>query len=340
LPVQSDQSKLDRWIVPLISRSPQASGLILLADNINAFAARHHTAICAERSLDLQYYYWKNDLTGKILLHSVIHAANRGVRVRLLLDDVNAHGFDTTYIALDSHPSIEVRLFNPVGSRNHAIQRAIELVLRYSSISRRMHNKSWIADGRVAIVGGRNIGDAYFDASESVNFRDVDALVIGKAVSDAEVIFDRYWNSESSLSIRALHRLRNPKFQKLSQRLNLFLKSTKTRKFLRSVEAQVDCEEIFQLSSRFHWTDDARILADPPEKTMGGNEDDWLGQKISNLLQSARSEIEIVSPYFIPGRTSFNRNAWCECQCVDQFTCCHRRHCRSWRLRQISQVHH
>jgi cardiolipin synthase C len=300
LPVQTGQSKLDRWIVPAISMTPHASGLILLVENIDAFAARYQTAICAERSLDLQYYYWKNDLTGKILCHAIVEAANRGVRVRLLLDDVNSHGFDPTYIALDSHPNIEVRLFNPIESRNHAIQRAVELVLRYSSTSRRMHNKSWIADGRVAIVGGRNIGDAYFDASESFSFRDVDALVIGKAVSDAEMIFDRYWNSESSLSIRALHRLRNPKFQKLSHRLNAVFKSKKATQFLELVKQCGDCEVIFQ-HHHFHWTDDARIIADPPEKAIGDKKDDWLGQKINALLQSAQSDIEIVSPYLIPG---------------------------------------
>jgi cardiolipin synthase C len=301
LPVQTAQSKLDRWIVPLISKSPRASGLILLADNVKAFAARYETAICAERSLDLQYYYWKNDLTGKVLCHAIIQAAQRGVRIRLLLDDVNSYGIDPTYIALDSHPNIEVRLFNPVGSRNHVIQRAIELVLRYSSTSRRMHNKSWIADGRVAIVGGRNIGDAYFDASEIVSFRDVDALVIGRAVSDAQVIFDRYWNSESSLSIRALHKLRNPKFRRLSHRLDVFFNSRKTKDFLNVVKEHGDYETIFQLSGSFHWTDDARIVADPPEKAVGGKKDDWLGQKIVKLLQSAQSEVEIVSPYFIPG---------------------------------------
>ncbi len=301
LPAQANQTKLDRWIVPLISKTSQASGLILLAENVNSFAARYGTAIHAERSLDLQYYYWKNDLTGKILYHAIIQAAERGVRVRLLLDDINSHGFDPTYIALDSHKNIEVRLFNPVGSRRHAFQRAVELVLRYSSTSRRMHNKSWIADGRVAIVGGRNIGDAYFDASESISFRDVDAFVIGKAVSDAEMIFDRYWNSESSVSIRALHKFRNPKLQKLSQRLDVFLNTRMSIEFLNMVRERDKLEALFQNESIFHWTADASIFADPPEKAIGGKEEIWLGHKIQTLLQSATTDIEIVSPYFIPG---------------------------------------
>ncbi len=301
LPVQQNQTKLDRLITPLVAKSPHASGLTLLTENISAFAARLDSANCAQRSLDLQYYYWKNDLTGKILCRALVQAADRGVRVRLLLDDINAHGLDTTYLALDSHQNIEVRLFNPAANRKHKFPRAIELVMRYSSMSRRMHNKSWIADGRLAIIGGRNIGDAYFDASESVSFRDIDILAIGRAVSDAEFIFDRYWNSDSSLSIRALHRFRKPNFRRLAARLEMFHQGRDATRFLNLVANQGSCETLLGLASNFHWTDDASIVADPPEKVMNDKSHIWLGHKIRSLIQSATIDIEIVSPYFIPG---------------------------------------
>lgn len=301
LPTQKNQTNLDSLIVALLSKAAHSNGLILLEDNVNAFAARYNTAMCAQRSLDLQYYYWKNDLTGQILYNAIVQAANRGVRVRLLLDDINAHGFDLTHIALDSHKNIEVRLFNPMSSRNFAFQRAFEFVVKYFSASRRMHNKSWIADGRVAIVGGRNIGDAYFDASENLSFRDVDVLVIGKAVSDAEVIFDLYWNCKTTLSIRALHKFRRPNLKSLIQRLDEIIASKKALAYLELANKFDDCVVLFNQKGNLHWATDVSINADPPEKATGGKEDLWLGQKILKLLRSAKSDVEIVSPYFIPG---------------------------------------
>ncbi len=193
--ISEDKTALDRAIAPLLAQNPGKTGLRLLTDNIEAFALRAAAARNAERSLDLQYYYWKDDLTGGLLAEEVIKAADRGVRVRLLLDDINAWGRDSNYRAVDTHPNVEVRLFNPIRCREGALLRGIEMILRFWSVNRRMHHKAWIADGRVALVGGRNIGDAYFDASEASNFRDMDLLVLGPAVQQAEKLFDRYWNS-------------------------------------------------------------------------------------------------------------------------------------------------
>src|SRR5690606_6073243 len=123
------------------------------------------SARAAGRSLDLLYYYWKEDLTGTLLAGEVLAAADRGVRVRLLVDDINLRGRDANYLSLDSHANVEVRVFNPCWNRIGSLQRGFELLFRAWSATRRMHNKAWIADGRLAIVGGRNIGDAYFDAA-------------------------------------------------------------------------------------------------------------------------------------------------------------------------------
>src|SRR5690606_33951568 len=124
----------------------------------------------------------------------VLRAADRGVRVRVLLDDISTRGDDRVYLAIDSHPNIELRLFNPARARTGAVRRALDLMLRAASATRRMHNKAWIADGRLAIVGGRNIGDAYFDAAEDANFSDMDLALVGPAVDEASRIFDAFWN--------------------------------------------------------------------------------------------------------------------------------------------------
>ncbi len=143
----------------------------MLSGNLDAFAARALAARSAGRSLDLMYYIWHGDLTGRLLAHEVLRAADRGVRVRLLLDDINAHGRDPVYLALDSHPHVEVRLFNPSRAQDRARCGAgWKWRSGPSAPRRRMHNKAWIADGRLAIVGGRNIGDEYFDAAERAEF--------------------------------------------------------------------------------------------------------------------------------------------------------------------------
>ena len=204
LPPGEAVTPLDRRINALLD-SPEGraghSGLAMLSSNLDAFAARALSARGAGRSLDLIYYIWKRDLTGRLLMAEAVAAADRGVRVRLLLDDIGAGSHDPSLLALDAHPLIEVRLFNPTRARAGNLRRGIEMVLRAFSITRRMHNKAWIADGRVAIVGGRNVGDEYFGAGERTFFRDLDLLALGPVVDQTEGMFDAYWNSPAALPV-------------------------------------------------------------------------------------------------------------------------------------------
>jgi putative cardiolipin synthase len=301
LPLEGDRTVLDRMIHPVLQQHPGETGMILLFGNLHAFAARAHTARSAGRSLDLQYYYWRDDLTGGLLGKEVLAAADRGVRVRILVDDINTRGDDSTYLGFGSHPNIEVRLFNPCRSRASALRRGMELLLRAMSATRRMHNKAWIVDGRIAIVGGRNIGDAYFDVSATSNFRDMDLLMLGPAVQQTETIFDSFWNSASAIPIEALSRHRRGDLARLNQKLEALTAAGPAVPYLRQLIEEKDTVALLGGGRRIRWTSDVSVVSDPPEKALGWCEGRWLIESIRPALFGATSEVEIVSPYFIPG---------------------------------------
>ena len=300
LPVAEDGTPLDRFVAPLMQERPEQSGLLLLADNLDAFAARAIAARSAGRSLDLQYYMWKDDLTGRLLTYETVHAADRGVRVRLLLDDINAQGTDHVLAALDTHPNIEVRLFNPSRSREGALRRGIEMMLRAVSATRRMHNKAWIADGRLAVIGGRNIGDAYFDASRESNFRDLDVLLMGAAVAQTETVFDRFWNSPGSIPITALRKTGGG-LARLREEIAGLPATQEARPYLERVAERSTIRELLSSTDTIRWTGEAQVISDPPEKARGMGREDWLMHAIRPALLAAKSDLEIISPYFIPG---------------------------------------
>jgi cardiolipin synthase C len=301
LPISENETVLDVDIAPRLAEHPGQSGLMLLSSNLHAFAIRALSARSAGRSLDLQYYYWKDDLTGGLLGKEIIAAADRGVRVRLLLDDINAQGNDSTYLAFDSHPNIEVRLFNPSRSRTGALRRGIEMLLRVFSVTRRMHNKAWIADGRVAIVGGRNIGDAYFDASEVSNFRDMDLLLLGPTVAQTEVIFDSFWNSAAVIPISSLAGSDQGDVPKLKGKLEALTTTGAALPYLNRLTEEVNVQAMLSGKRRLVWTTEATVVSDPPEKAHDAARQNWLSKAIFPVLNSAKTSLEIISPYFIPG---------------------------------------
>src|SRR5690606_10850145 len=186
---------LGQGVAALVRGDPALSGIHPLVGGHEAFAARVLLARAATRSLDVQYYIWHKDLSGTLMLAALHEAAERGVRVRLLVDDNGIAGMDTELAELDRHPLIEVRLFNPFVVRR---PKAIGYLTDFLRLNRRMHNKSFTADNQAAIIGGRNIGDEYFSATEGRLFADADALAIGPVVNDVSADFDRYWASRSA----------------------------------------------------------------------------------------------------------------------------------------------
>ena len=306
-PVSGSTTRLDDAVALLLAERPGQSGLMLLDDNLEAFAIRALTARHAGRSLDLQYYTWKGDLTGHLLAGEIVKAADRGVRVRLILDDINAQRYDRTTLALDAHPNIEVRLYNPSRNREGALRRGLEMLLRIIRVTRRMHNKAWIADGRLAIVGGRNIGDPYFDAAANTNFRDLDVLAVGAAVGQTESIFDDYWNSKAVVPIGALGKSREGDLQDLRKRLADIPSHERARPYLDRAAENESVRRMMSGKREIHWTEKARVIADPPEKVVGAGQETWLKNVVIPALASARTDLEIISPYFIPGEAGTDR---------------------------------
>lgn len=299
---ETDATILDRGIEQRVEEQSGRSGLALLSANLDAFAMRALAARAAGRSLDLMYYYWNDDLTGRLLADEVVKAADRGVRVRMLIDDINTQGKDRIYLSLDSHPNIHVRLFNPSRARERGLRRGLEMVLRAFSVTRRMHNKAWIADGRLAIVGGRNIGDQYFDAAETSNFRDIDMVMAGPVVREVETVFDNFWNSEAAMPIHALVRTRKPRLDRLRVTLAETTKGARARPYIEKAMERVSLIVMFDTLLPVNWTSQVRVVADPPEKAFNRGNENWLMASLMPVIASADKSVRITSPYFVPGR--------------------------------------
>lgn len=306
LPKDGPKTNLDQLFEDAQTGYTGETGLAGLFDNTAAFAARAHAAQQAGRSLDLMYYIWETDLTGWLLLHDVVTAADRGVRVRLLLDDVTVQGYDPTFLALNQHPNIEVRLFNPIRNRGHIGLRALEFALGLSRFNRRLHCKAWIADGRMAIVGGRNVGDAYFGAASrgpmgkrQRMFKDADMLVTGPLVPQIETLFDSYWNLGLVLPILSLW----PKFhytpKRFRKKLSRRAASASARAFTEKVARFGDASKV--LTGALHWTASARVLADPAAKAYGQRPQPWMVDQVGAVVARAQHQLRLITPYFVPG---------------------------------------
>lgn len=301
LETELSATELDRAIAPMLERHDGQSGLALISGNLDAFAVRALSARAAGRSLDLMYYYWKGDLTGRLLMKEVLGAADRGVRVRLLIDDINMRGLDRAYRALDTHPNIAVRLFNPSRARHGGLRRGIEMVLRFFSVTRRMHNKAWIVDGRLAIVGGRNIGDAYFGAAETSNFRDIDMMMVGPVVQGASKVFDAYWNSEVAMPIRSLIRPRRGTLRRLRKGVARISAKGRASPYIEQLRKRVSALAMLNGDIGLHWTREAKIVSDPPEKALARGAQNWIMSSLMPVIMSAEKSVSITSPYFVPG---------------------------------------
>lgn len=301
LPVVAGQTALDREIAPILARQPPGTtGALLVPDGLDAFAARAISARQAGRSLDLMYYIWHDDLTGRLLAREAWLAAERGVRVRLLLDDINALGKDTALLALDAHPNIEVRAYNPFRNRG-GLGRLYEMGQRLFSLNHRMHNKAWIADNRVAVVGGRNIGVEYFAASHESNFHDLDLVLFGPAVAQASAVFDTFWNSDAVVPLASLNRAGADERAAVAAAIRAEAQGPEARRYLDRVDGSPTVRAYLAQGLAPFYGDRLRIVSDPPVKAGAASRAGWLVGEIERSLAGAHHKALVVSPYFVPG---------------------------------------
>ena len=248
------------------------SGFTLLSDPQPAYEARVALIAAAEQTLDLQYYIWDPDSAGTYLAVRLAEAAKRGVRVRVLIDDFTTSGHDMGLAMLNSLPNVEVRLFNPYGQRGG---RGLQMLGDFSRLNHRMHNKALIADGRAAIVGGRNIGDHYFGVSGSANFRDMDVLATGPIVGDIASSFDTFWNSEFAVPVEALGFVSQETMAKRFERAQAEAPAWR-EKHAAAIEALLPAGHDPQARLRDWRTSmvwaPARVLVDDPSKAGGSGE--------------------------------------------------------------------
>ena len=276
----------------------------LTQSNTDALALQIRSAQLAQVSLDLKYYMWLNDVSGRLLASELLRAADRGVRVRVLLDDTYVRTLDLELAALDSHPNLELRVYNPWRTRGSKIGNAFEFVLGGFRLNHRMHNKAWITDGLLAIVGGRNVGDEYFGLHEDFDFRDLGVLLAGHAVLAASADFDRYWNSPIVIPLAAIAKPRGgPTLAQAQQALERERTAAMaSSEFAPVLLAQDLVVEVRSRQSRLV-SDRSHVINDPPDKWLQRS-DQFIGvaADLRTVINAAEQEVILVSPYFIPGR--------------------------------------
>jgi len=291
-------TRLGRGIGPKVAAHPGQSGIYPLPDAKEAFAARVLLARAADRSLDVQYYIWHQDLTGTLLIEALCAAADRGVRVRLLLDDNNTRGLDKVLAMLDSHPNVEVRLFNPFVTRR---SRALGYLTDFARLNRRMHNKSFTADNQATVVGGRNVGDEYFGATDDVLFADLDVLAVGPVVDEVSRSFELFWSSGSSCPVdRLLPTVKPAAREEIASAARRTESSPEAASYTRAVRDSIFVRELTQGTLEMEWAV-AHAFSDDPAKGLGkAPAEALLARRLEEVLGPAASDFELISPYFVP----------------------------------------
>ncbi|MGJ8672896.1 phospholipase D family protein [Rubritalea sp.] len=278
------------------------SHFLLLNEAMEAMLWRLALIDSAESSIDIQTFMWENDEAGALLFDRVLKAADRGVRVRLLVDDIWLESNEDGLAAIDAHPNLSIRLYNPLEVRGNALSRATHFLMNYEQLNQRMHNKTFIADGAFAINGGRNLGNKYFGLSDNYNFRDLDVISTGKVIRDISSEFDLFWNSAYAYPAEYL--------SNKADRFDVPASLNNMRKLLAKEEHH------FLKSYPIHRQNWSKRLEKLPTLMQAGEAhflgDDPYGRErivvdyLTEAVSQAKQEIIIISPYFIPYANRFD----------------------------------
>ena len=290
---------LGRGIAGTAAQHPaEQSGFYPVFDGIDSLALRLLMAERAERSIDAQYFLIHNDVVGNVFIDALLRAANRGVRVRFLIDDMNSGGYDAGFAALDSHENFELRVFNPFAHRK---ARALDIT-RVSRISRRMHNKSFTVDNQMTLIGGRNIADEYFDASKSEKFGDLDVLAIGSIVPKVSEMFDSYWNHPAALPIPALAEVpegAEDALATLHEKVSAALEDVETSEYADAVKSSI-LNYVQTDGSAFIWAE-YDLVFDSPDKSNpdASAEAGSIVVQMRESIGDVQEELFVITPYFV-----------------------------------------
>lgn len=311
-PLPAQHGRIDSTALPASETGPLAramsqqgtgkeglTGIAPLQGGAEAFAARILLADAAVSSIDAQYYIWHDDLTGYLLLDALRRAADRGVCVRLLLDDNGTAGLDPELAALDSHPNAEVRLYNPFNLRGRL--KLLSYVFDFVRLNRRMHNKSFTVDGQVSILGGRNVGDEYFDTGPTALYVDLDVLAVGRIVAEVTADFDRYWASKAVHSAGAIVGA-PPEGDPIAQGVARSSADPQLAEYRRVLESSDIVTALTQGKVDLEWTT-AVLVSDDPAKGKGAvPRGDLLATRLTRAVGEVTQRFDGISAYFVPGK--------------------------------------
>jgi putative cardiolipin synthase len=289
--------------VAAIGLRPGESGYRLIESNTDALALQLHAAQLATRSLDSMYYMWLDDVSGRLLACELLRAADRGVRVRVLVDDMYARKLPVELAALDQHERVELRIYHPYRTRDSAAAAVFEFVFSGFRLNHRMHNKAWIADGQLALLGGRNVGDSYFGLHDGFDFRDLGVLLTGAAAIEVSAIFDEFWNAPVVIPLAqipsddpvptlaaAQHALEDER-----------ARAAALPEFAPLLAPPALDAEIRNASGRYVGNG-VHVVGDPPDKWR--QRDDrpiGVAAELRRAIDNAEHEVILISPYFVPG---------------------------------------
>jgi putative cardiolipin synthase len=293
--------------VDLIAERPGRSGVYVLEKGEESLLARAWLADHAVERIDVQYFIWSSDNVGRLAAEGLLRAAERGVRVRVLVDDLLIDASDTSLLALARHPNVSIRIYNPLHTVGVSFwQRVRNALFRFRALNQRMHDKTVSVDGIVAVLGGRNMADEYYDYDHAYNFRDRDVLLLGPVVADIEASFERFWHSEWAVPVErqladALATLDETDVARVHGQLHEYARDPAN--FAPAVrEALADISEDFEAVLAGLVWEPVRFVSDDPGKNPGR---DGLGgggattRALVEVLEGARERVVIQTPYLV-----------------------------------------